>query len=611
MPNVQKKNVPLVCIAIFLFCLCSFGMLIADYLLRNTTAEEENSSVLALTTVTATINGVSQEVTLPYTFTGLAANTEVVLSAGFVLPEDYSFYIESESTPVRVYVNGSLVYAYGLDGTYPDALQDPAAAATIVPLDDYVATDEIVTLYVVYNAPTTQDYFVASPIFFGSQSALYEQAFSEMGFSFIFSTALLLVSVFLAVITCVVGTFERRAFRIFPLAFAGALAGLWLFCDCTLTTLFIAEPTLLYPISVYAMALFPIPLIWFALSTLTLRHRQFLFALASTALVLITTSVYMLRLGIVPFQPIEKALSVLTPLCVSLLALYVLFEYIRYHVAALQRFAMPAMIFAFFTILELLNQRFAFIDAPLSFFQIGSLIFIASMGILAGFFVRDSFALQVHNQQESFETQMMDYQADMLKKHSALLMESADDLRKQRHDLRHQLTAIRAFVDKKDLAGLEEYLDAVIQNVPSQHIFYCKNATINAILSHYTTICKKEGIALTIDVNAPERSHIPDTDFCVVFGNLLENAVEAAAYLPPEERSINITATLRYSTLLIKMENSFDGHYTRAGIVFRSRKRDANGIGLASIHSIARKHGGDAQFKPKGNKFTSSVYLTL
>ncbi len=295
-----------------------------------------------------------------------------------------------------------------------------------------------------------------------------------------------------------------------------------------------------------------------------------------------------------------------------LFALYVLYEYIRYHLASLQHFAFPSVILALFTVLEVLNNRFDFANLPFTFFQAGIMMFMAAMGIWAGLFVRNSLALQGEKQQAEMNLQMMAYQSELLKKHSNMMMDTADSLKKQRHDLRHQLRVIQDLARQPDTAPLNEYLSTVIAQVPTAPMFYCTNVTINAIISHYATLCAREEIDFTIDLVLPDQSEaVQDIDYCVVFGNLLENAVEACSYVAPDERFIHLNTRLRYDTLLLTMENSFDGQYKREQRFFRSRKRNATGVGLASVQSIAAKHGGDATYKPEGTVFTSSVYLMV
>ena len=58
---------------------------------------------------------------------------------------------------------------------------------------------------------------------------------------------------------------------------------------------------------------------------------------------------------------------------------------------------------------------------------------------------------------------------------------------------------------------------------------YCKNYAVNAILSFYAEKAEKNGISTQVSIQMADPPVIPETEFCVLIGNLLENAVEACA----------------------------------------------------------------------------------
>ena len=190
--------------------------------------------------------------------------------------------------------------------------------------------------------------------------------------------------------------------------------------------------------------------------------------------------------------------------------------------------------------------------------------------------------------------------------------------KKQRHDLRHQLVAIKGLANTEN-KQLNEYLDALIHSIPSAPVSYCENRVVNSILSYYSAICRDENIALETKLIVPETDDAAlDNDLCLVFGNLIENAIEACRRMDTSdslnEKSshfIRLHAHVHYKTLIITMDNSFDGHVTIQNGKYRSSKRDDYGIGLSSIRSVAGKYDGDVAFEAADGIFQSSVYLQI
>lgn len=65
-----------------------------------------------------------------------------------------------------------------------------------------------------------------------------------------------------------------------------------------------------------------------------------------------------------------------------------------------------------------------------------------------------------------------------------VLLSALDGLRQQRHDLRHQLTAIRGLAGE-DNPPLNQYIDSLLHDIPVAPRTYCEKQAVNAIVSHY------------------------------------------------------------------------------------------------------------------------------
>ena len=106
---------------------------------------------------------------------------------------------------------------------------------------------------------------------------------------------------------------------------------------------------------------------------------------------------------------------------------------------------------------------------------------------------------------------------------------------------------------------------------------------------------EKTGSFFQCQVEAPEKTGIQDTDFCRLFGNLLENAIEAAQLCPKgSSRFVRVQIRTRNNKLLIKEENSCTDPLRRNKTGFFSGKHSGQGIGTASIMEIAARYGGFA-----------------
>ena len=214
-------------------------------------------------------------------------------------------------------------------------------------------------------------------------------------------------------------------------------------------------------------------------------------------------------------------------------------------------------------------------------------------------------------QQLIFGKRLMEMQVDEQKKHSLLIMENAEQTRQMRHDLRHQLTVILG-LSREDNLPLRQYIEELLQSIPVSPTVHCENQAVNAIVSHYAALCEERDIRLDIQIVVPVRSEqISDSELCVVFGNLLENAVEACGRMTEGEKYIRINSRLEHGIFTIAMDNSFSGIVGQEDGLFLSSKREDFGVGLSSIQAVVRKHGGDARFEAEGQVFSSLVYTKI
>lgn len=104
---------------------------------------------------------------------------------------------------------------------------------------------------------------------------------------------------------------------------------------------------------------------------------------------------------------------------------------------------------------------------------------------------------------------------------------------------------------------------------------------------------------------------IDETDLCMVFGKVLENALEASRRITSGERFIKLSSQFIGNKLYITVDNRFSGEIRLKNGVFLSKKRDeASGIGIISVMAIVKKYDGNASFKQDEQIFRVSVVLS-
>jgi len=189
------------------------------------------------------------------------------------------------------------------------------------------------------------------------------------------------------------------------------------------------------------------------------------------------------------------------------------------------------------------------------------------------------------------------------------------ETRQARHDLRHHLSVFKAYIKSGETEKLAEYINDYSDSLPDDtEITFCDNYAVNSILRYYIAIAKSEGIKVDTHLELPENSGISDSDLCIIFGNCIENAIEACRRLDGD-KFIRINSVIVGDMLAITIDNSFDGITDKENDDFISRKHEGNasvrgvGIGISSVKAVAHKYDGETRFEAKDDLFQVSVML--
>ena len=120
------------------------------------------------------------------------------------------------------------------------------------------------------------------------------------------------------------------------------------------------------------------------------------------------------------------------------------------------------------------------------------------------------------------------------------------------------------------------------------------------------------GVPVDWRLELPRQLAIPEADFCMMLGNLLENALHASQKLPPEQRQVKVLARMLSPAMLgLLVENRYDGVLKRQQGILHSTKHDGMGIGLVSIQTAVSRYGGSMTVETENGLFRVNILLNL
>lgn len=134
---------------------------------------------------------------------------------------------------------------------------------------------------------------------------------------------------------------------------------------------------------------------------------------------------------------------------------------------------------------------------------------------------------------------------------------------------------------------------------------FCAIPIVNAILTEKQKLCETEGISFQANLLLPDETGIAKLDLCMIFGNLLDNAVRACKEAKANGKTGEITlrSGIAQGYLIIKCENT--------ALENQKNKICGTGYGHKILADMARKYSGDFQTLSEDGWFTAQISLKL
>lgn len=178
------------------------------------------------------------------------------------------------------------------------------------------------------------------------------------------------------------------------------------------------------------------------------------------------------------------------------------------------------------------------------------------------------------------------------------------------HDIRHQIRQLSNGSVAVDLGILDEISREV--NVYDTNVT-TGNTPLDVILSEKGLLCEQRGITLSSVADGDAVASLDSSDVYALFGNLLDNAIEAVGCEDPECRSIFVVVRKAMGQASIHVENHCSTSVEFANGLPKTTKGDRlnHGFGTRSIRSIVERYGGTLVMRQEDGVFHADIIMPL
>lgn len=177
------------------------------------------------------------------------------------------------------------------------------------------------------------------------------------------------------------------------------------------------------------------------------------------------------------------------------------------------------------------------------------------------------------------------------------------------HDMKNHLLVLQTQQANSEV--LNESARSLQEQIETYETYYhTGNDYLDMILRDKSRLAREKQIDFHAAVSFSEGAFLKPLDISTIFGNALDNAVEASEKLPESMRLITVKAAAVHDMLVIAVENnrSLDEFTPQ-----KTSKKDSflHGFGISNIQKAVEKYGGECIARPKEEKFIVKIILPI
>ncbi|MGL5713418.1 MAG: ATP-binding protein, partial [Paraclostridium sp.] len=161
------------------------------------------------------------------------------------------------------------------------------------------------------------------------------------------------------------------------------------------------------------------------------------------------------------------------------------------------------------------------------------------------------------------------------------------------------------YIDNIEI-GLKKYNNTKVY-------FNTGNMIVDSILKNKKLICEENNILLDVDVDFSKSNNIEMIDVCIIFSNIIDNAIEACIKINSDKIAKKIILKSKYidKFCVIVIENNKTNKVRVKNNKFITSKNNSflHGIGLKNIKKTVKKYSGEMIIENYESRFILKIMI--
>ena len=220
-----------------------------------------------------------------------------------------------------------------------------------------------------------------------------------------------------------------------------------------------------------------------------------------------------------------------------------------------------------------------------------NLSIICSFGLLFSTFFALYLYERLAKQAETIRNQeRYEEHLKMQVKHLDETVAAQNQLRKFKHDFSNHVIGINSYLEEKDFDGAKKYVNSLSEFISSdKNIINTGNTALDAIINAKKTIAESKNIEFIAKLQIPTNISVDPADICTIFGNALDNAIEACEKISDENKNITLILTQQKNNMFCKITNTISSQTIPITKTSKPDKEN-HGFGIENIKNSLKKY---------------------
>ncbi|WP_196001612.1 sensor histidine kinase [Clostridium sp. 1001271B_151109_B4] len=429
---------------------------------------------------------------------------------------------------------------------------------------------------------------------------------SELFFETLPKAILSFLTFILAFILLLASIFYKKVYGInfngYYLSLIFLSIAIWIFSESQFFVFIFNNYSLIYFLQFISLFSFPVFLYKYIFLEYNLNNKKFIFIIYKIHIYILLIFMLLQFIGLSSFYLLQWIFILIFFITISICITIIILESKK---NSLLKILINILIILFISFnLDSILYDFKSDIFNISFLSLGTLltelyIFISILKNISN--------LKKIKEDNDFLKLQLDYQL----KYYNYIKEKNSNIASYKHDMLNHWSTVYNLIDNNNIEVSKNYISNIIGKFSTDKkiLIDTGNPVLDSILTEKLEIAKRQNIKLSTDIFINKNLKIDLLDCCIIFSNILDNAIEALSKVK-NNKYLEIKLMSKGNILICKIINSIDKNVI-INKNFKTSKKDINshGMGLKNINTAIQKYDGELFINY--DDFTFTVSFTL